>query len=725
MSRLIAVPTVVCVLLTSHLAHAAQCDVMDPLAASNAVDQLMQNAQRASAAGRSAQAVRTLEEAMCVVRQADDPAQQIAVSGKLGRALALQGSLTSAYPYLRDGAELAVSNGLDKEAAALFNDLGVLERSRNQIGAASEAFERCYELSRKNSTLHSVASVNLARARLENEGLRAGLKQLDQAAADIDRLSDSDAKADALLSLAETYRMAAENSDDVVGMRTRALGYYEQALELAGGRNNQRQVTYALGYMSYLYADQGDTKTALELSRRASIIAQRGGHSDAEFLWQWQTGQLLAADRRLEDAVESYGIAAAALADVTAMHGAFSSQQFNEQVQPFYLEYADILLTTSSGQTGSGQQSSLKSVLALVDDVKVAETRDYFNDDCGVSVERQAKPEQITANVAIVTPITFADRIEVLISLDGQVYRHTAPVRKRTVRRSVKAFRTAIVERDSKEAYAKGREIYDWLIQPRIAEIRAAKVDTLVFAPDGPFRSVPPAALHDGGQYLIQEFGVATVLSLTQTDLSSASRTGMPTALVGGLTEAVQGFDALPAVATELEYVATALDTSTYQDVSFSKETLQQQIADGDMQIIHLATHAQFQSDYRESFLLTYDGKLPMDALDQAIRSRKNSGEPLELIVLSACETAVGDDLAALGLAGTTVKAGAKSAVASLWPVNDASTSALMQTMYSQLAVSGTGKANALRTAQLRLLGREEYSEPYYWAAFMLVGDWL
>jgi CHAT domain-containing protein len=140
---------------------------------------------------------------------------------------------------------------------------------------------------------------------------------------------------------------------------------------------------------------------------------------------------------------------------------------------------------------------------------------------------------------------------------------------------------------------------------------------------------------------------------------------------------------------------------------------------------VHVATHGQFDSDHTRSFLLTYDEKLTMDELRETIGARQFSDEPVELLVLSACETAAGDDRAALGLAGVALQAGARTAVATLWFINDESTADMVSEFYRQLDSSDLSKAEALRAAQLSLLEQPRYRHPSYWAPFLLIGNWL
>jgi CHAT domain-containing protein len=112
--------------------------------------------------------------------------------------------------------------------------------------------------------------------------------------------------------------------------------------------------------------------------------------------------------------------------------------------------------------------------------------------------------------------------------------------------------------------------------------------------------------------------------------------------------------------------------------------------------------------------------------LDTLLRAREQ-GElnPIELLVLSACQTATGDRRAALGLAGLAVRSGARSTLATLWSVNDRSTALFMVEFYRELGQPGVTKAQAVRNAQLALLKQPQYEHPYYWAPFILLGNWL
>ncbi len=140
--------------------------------------------------------------------------------------------------------------------------------------------------------------------------------------------------------------------------------------------------------------------------------------------------------------------------------------------------------------------------------------------------------------------------------------------------------------------------------------------------------------------------------------------------------------------------------------------------------VVHLATHGQFSSNAEDTFVLTWDDRINIDELSLLLRGDSKQLRPIDLLVLSACETATGDRLAALGLAGIAVRAGARSTIASLWAVSDEATVTLMTNFYQELSQGNVTKAEALRRAQISVLNQEKFSHPFYWSAFILVGNW-
>ena len=246
-----------------------------------------------------------------------------------------------------------------------------------------------------------------------------------------------------------------------------------------------------------------------------------------------------------------------------------------------------------------------------------------------------------------------------------------------------------------------------------------------MIVPDGPLRMIPFAALHDGKQFLIAKYAVATTPGLNLTDPKPLARDRIEV-LSAGLTEGVQGFPPLPNTEEEMKAIG-ALYKKTHRllNEEFRVPQLEREMKENPFTIVHIASHGRFERDVKKSFVLTFDEKLTMDRLNQVVGYFRFRDQPLELLSLSACQTAAGDDRAALGLAGIAIKAGARSALATLWFVNDEASSALVIEFYSQLKDPSLSKAMALRQAQLKLLENPDFQHPIFWSPFLLLNNWL
>ncbi len=183
----------------------------------------------------------------------------------------------------------------------------------------------------------------------------------------------------------------------------------------------------------------------------------------------------------------------------------------------------------------------------------------------------------------------------------------------------------------------------------------------------------------------------------------------------------MQGFPPLPSVIQEIQQINSVFNNSTVLlDQTFSLNSLSHTV-----QSAHISSDGQFVRNPKESFLLTYDDKLTMDRLEKLFQLSESRKPKAEWLTYRACQTAVGDERAALGLAGVAIKAGARSALASLWFVDDEATSQLIAEFYRQLQNSALSKAQALQNAQNTLTKQRKFRHPAYWVPFLLIGNWL
>jgi len=181
---------------------------------------------------------------------------------------------------------------------------------------------------------------------------------------------------------------------------------------------------------------------------------------------------------------------------------------------------------------------------------------------------------------------------------------------------------------------------------------------------------------------------------------------------------------ALPGVQQEIDQLRSRLENPTLLlNQDFTLERFRNRIRSESYPIIHIASHGIFGPNAETTFIMAYDDVIRIDELEALLKAAPSQRRPVELLTLSACQTAEGDDRAPLGFSGMALRANARSAVGTLWPVDDEAAYLLMTSFYRNLAQSGVSKSEALRQAQLELL-KNNLSHPYFWAAFILVGDW-
>jgi CHAT domain-containing protein len=509
----------------------------------------------------------------------------------------------------------------------------------------------------------------------------------------------------------------------------RTAGVFVESATVAEKIGDRRALSYAEGYLGHLYETEHRNDEALQLTRRAVFSAQAANAPESLYRWQWQLGRLLAATGQLDEALASYNYAVETLRPIrmeVASALSTGSASGEESVRPLFFELADLLLNRASLTPDSkAAEDYLRRARDTIEAYKAAELRDYFRDECVDALQAVLKPiDVVSPDTAVIYPIVFPDRTDILLSLSTGLKRISVPITAPVLTQEVRAFRRLVEKRTTREYLPHAQQLYDWLIHPLESELIQQKIQTLVFVPDGVLRTIPFSALHDGTSFLIQKYALALTPGLKLTDPRPLDREKIRF-LAGGLTTSVQGFPSLPYVAEEMDSVRTLYQADQLLNEQFRTPLLEQELRESRYGILHIATHGKFSTNADDSFLLTFDGKLTMSTLDRLIGLFRFRQDPLELLTLSACQTAVGDDRAALGLAGVAIKAGARSALATLWFINDEASAALIGEFYRQLRDPAVSKAIALQRAQQKLLSDRVYEHPAYWSPFLLLNNWL
>ncbi len=697
------------------------------------IEALVLSSQASLGLGQSKQALQSLELALGLAQRSGDPMVEAPILGHLGRAYLTTRQLPQASEFLQQASSVAHKQNSSPLLATTLNDLGILLVLQQQDQKALDAFQESVTHAQSTglSLLAATARTNAARALLRLHQPTESRLALDAA---LDQLKDltppSRNRSLGLIGIALAYQRLLPHllqEHDALVLRT--AGVLQEAASISEQQGDTRTLSYAIGYLGHLYEIEFRMDEALQLTRRALFIAQSVDTPESLYRWQWQLGRQLAETGQLDQAIASYRQATLTLQPIrreVAQASSDDSFAGQDTVKPLFFELADLLLQRASlSDEDQSVDSDLLAARDAIEAYKTAELRDYFKDDCVDAIRsRLTTFDRLSPDTAVIYPIMFSSRLELLMSLPTGLKRISVPVTADQLTQEIRAFRRVVEKRTTREYLPHAQQLYNWLIRPLEAEISPLTITTLVFVPDSALRTIPLAALHDGSTFLINKFALAMTPGLTLTDPRPLNRDKLRF-LTAGLTKSVQGFPPLPYVVDEVQSIQQLYKGDQLMNNAFQTSRLEQELREGRYGGLHIATHGQFSTDVNDSFLLTFDGKLTMQTLDQLIGLFRFRQEPLELLTLSACQTGIGDDRAALGLAGVALKAGARSALATLWFINDEASATLITEFYRQLRNPALSKAVALQRAQIKLLNDRIYGHPAYWSPFLLMNNWL
>lgn len=633
--------------------------------------------------------------------------EERAMRGALGQAYLRTGQLAKAAPLLEQALAQARAAGDASLAGAALNDLGQLRRLEGRGDEARAAFVEAARLAREagDALVLAAAAANAGDAALLEQASSALMAERDGTAVDFARIRVALASRDA---------------------PQRSFVLLDRALRSADAREDRLAESYAAGHLGELYAAQQRDAEALALTRRAVFAAQEARADESLYRWSWQAARLLERSGERAGALAAYRRALASLQAVRQdliLELRAGRRSWRDTVGPLFLEFADVLLRRAQGETVP--QPRLIEARNVVEQLKAVELEDYFQDECVAGqLAKQKDIDRIEPRTAVLYPIVLPDRLEMLVGMADGIRQLTLPVPAEKLAAEAHGFRPMLEKRTTNQFMPYARRLYAALFAPLEPMLAAAAVDTVVFIPDGPLRGLPVGALYDGKGFLVERFAFATAPGLTLVEPQALAARKELRVLVNGITESVQGYPALPFVDDEMKELHAIFAGGRFlRDRDFALPSFEKEVRGRAYSIVHIASHGEFDSDPKKSFVLTYDGRLNMDQLEQVMKVARFRDDPVELLTLSACRTAAGDERASLGLAGVAVKAGARSALATLWYVNDQASSMLVSGFYRRLGE--TSKAKALQEAQRAVLEDARFRHPGYWAPFLLIGNWL
>ncbi len=648
----------------------------------------------------------------------------------------------------------------DLEATALLY-LGIVESTHGANDAALEAFERSRMLASESHhhLLAARAATNLLRARVRRDTRERGNDSdeadpgpplahvLETVERSIRRVPagperaglDLHAARSLLASIepgrAETVRHERSQRSVTSDLRARfesaAESFLTRGLAIVGEAADGALAAELHGELGRLARLRDRPDEAIRRTQFALLESERVGSEANRIRWHRQMGLLLVESGDAAGAAGHYARAVELLqrhrhALARTGGGERREQDVRREIRSVYLGYVALLLERAEQARADAQrQADLMLARDTLERFKAAELRNYFEDECVDRAKRRVETvDRLASGTTVLYPVVLADRLALLASSREGIELRRVAVTARELEETVRALRARLVRRTTNQYRRPARRLYRWLIEPIEDLLAQHETDTIVFVPDGILRTIPLAALYDGEHFLVERFAIATTPGIELTDPRPLPREALD-ALLGGLSVANQGFDALPQVETELYDVRERLGGELLLNQGFREEAVTRRLREKDFDIVHFATHASFDRDASTGFLLTYDGRLALDAFADSVAGGRYREKPLELLVLSACETARGDERAALGLSGIAIKAGARSAIGSLWLVNDEAASRLLVGFYDALRAPETTRAEALREAQRALLADRRFRHPAFWSPFLLLNSWL
>ncbi|AFZ55787.1 CHAT domain-containing protein [Anabaena cylindrica FACHB-243] len=477
---------------------------------------------------------------------------------------------------------------------------------------------------------------------------------------------------------------------------------------------------HALYQLGQLYIRTQQWSESKKLAEKSLNIARQLQADDIIAQAAWQVGKLYKQEGNKSAAITAYTEAVNSLkalrGDMVAVNPDVQFS-FRESVEPVYRELVGLLLDEQP------TQAELIQARELIESLQVAELDNFFREAC---LDKAQQIDKVDPTATVIYPIILSDRLAVILSQTGKPLRYYVTQKSQAeIEQTLNNLFVALNPvSDSKERQKLTEQIYDWLIRPAEQEKAFQDTKTLVFVLDGKLRNIPMAALYDGKQYLIEKYAIALSPGL-QLMAAHPLQQNKINAIVGGISKSRAGFSALPAVESEVKQISKSIPSQVLLNQEFTNQSFGDRIKSANIDVVHLATHGQFSSRLEDTYLLTWDGRISVNELSELLKNRGgDSSKAIELLVLSACDTATGDDRAVLGLAGLAVKSGARSTIATLWPVKDKAAEILMTRFYEQLRQPKITKAEALRQAQINVIRQTDFHDPFFWSTFVLVGNW-
>ena len=556
-----------------------------------------------------------------------------------------------------------------------------------------------------------------------------------------------------------------------LGQKEKAIAFHQQALANYEKVGDRTGIGTAFNNLGRAYANLDKQAEAIDAYQKALNIAREVHDLTTESVVLANIGDLFAQQKQMEMAIaflkQSVNIRES-IRQSLRMLPREDRAAYKQSVAYTYRYLGKLLL----------DQGRVYEAIQILDLLKVQELQDYLRDVKGndrtalgitlLSAEQSlintniqsllngspltaqiqqtaiqqslnlATSKLLLANVqkfgdrsALFYPLLFEDRLFLLLlPAKSQPIVRVITIQPQEFTKLLQDFRADLQDAESSDVKESANHLYKYLIKPIEADLKSANIELLLYAPDGQMRYIPLTALYDGKQWLVERYSF-NYLTATGFLVQTANKNSLKTIAAAFTQGEIKfeignekfSFTGLPFAGQEIDQIAATFpNTTKLVDTSFSRDAIASQFSN--YGLIHLATHAAFvRGTPEDSFVLMGNG----DRLN--LRELRDWKLPnTQLIVFSACQTALGGVVGSgeeiLGFGYQIQRTGAKAAIASLWTVSDQGTQTLMSNFYQQLH-KGNNIINSLRQSQLALLqsAQTEFQHPYFWSAFILIGN--
>ncbi|KPA19215.1 secreted protein containing Filamentous hemagglutinin [Candidatus Magnetomorum sp. HK-1] len=619
--------------------------------------------------------------------------------------------------------------------ASVYNQAAIQQAVTIKYDGASSHFQKAMhilEIQSRHNNLKSKILINMIRLKLKSDNvtIRDILPDLDKTYSHLINSSDDLDSLFNLISFSHLCMFVAKKfpafENNLYSLAQESFRHATQQLKPF---YNLRVKSYIMGYQCLLHLNMNSRESTklMPLIRQAIFLASEEGADELLYLWQWQMARIQKQAGEFEKAEKAFENSIQTLDTIRKeFHTGYKdpeSHVYSDRIRPVYLEYIRLLLAKKDHKKSQSQQRLLKTMNTM-DLLKKVELQEFYNDECieFIQSRKTTHRKKVFPQTAIIYPICLKDCLVVLIKLPDLIVREDINIGRNQLKTIVNNLCQLINDSSDEQYKVHARELYKYLIQPIEKHLYANNIHTFIISADNTLRPLPVSVLFDGKKFLIEKFAIATIPGISLTD-ASYTKLEQSSVLLNGLSVSRQGFESLKYVEKELSHVKAHIGGDLLLNKTYTSDGLIEAFRNNSYSIIHMATHGRFAIYPEHTFLLAYDRSLSMDDLSKLFYRVQD--REVDLLTLSACETALGDERAALGMAGIAIKAGVKSVVASLWAIEDQSTSIFINTFYNNLKKLNISKAHALQAAQKKMIHMKGYHHPKYWAPFILIGNWL